>query len=127
MCEGCVLLIAGVWQTAQPTEVNNDFPLAIEVGPPGVVVDGTGGASNRMNCANASTSLRTVAFRGSCGAGGVCVVGNVLRIPAAREVEAGRRQAVTLHLFFGSGTILCEQLIGDAHLDVVGLSREDHE
>src|SRR5712664_2594196 len=49
----------GVWQNEQPTELNRDLPLEIEVAPPGVVVEGMGGASSRMNCANPSTSLST--------------------------------------------------------------------
>src|SRR5437763_7422416 len=57
ICEGCVFMF-DAWQTAQPTDVNNDLPLLMEVVPPGVVVEATGGASSRMNCAKPSTSLR---------------------------------------------------------------------
>src|SRR5260221_8960884 len=46
-----------VWQTLQPMELNRLRPLLMEVAPPGVVVEGTGGASNRMNMANDTVSL----------------------------------------------------------------------
>src|SRR5882757_5393893 len=54
--------MVGVWQTAQPMELNRALPWVIEVAPPGVVVDGVGGARRRMNCANAMTSLGMEAF-----------------------------------------------------------------
>jgi hypothetical protein len=60
--EGWVKLIVGVWHVAQPMALNRFRPLAIEAALPGVVVDGTGGASNRMNIANATTSLGMEAF-----------------------------------------------------------------
>ena len=63
MFEGCVDLIVSVWHVAQPIALNSALPLAIEVAPPGVVVDGIGGARSRMNCANASTSLSMEAFK----------------------------------------------------------------
>jgi hypothetical protein len=47
----------GVWQAAQPMELKSDFPLAMEVEPPGVVVEGVGGAVRRMNMANFTRSL----------------------------------------------------------------------
>ena len=55
--EGWVDLIAGLWQTEQPIELNTADPCEIEVAPPGVVVDGTAGARNFMNIENAITSL----------------------------------------------------------------------
>src|SRR5262245_11309529 len=48
---------AGVWHSAQPTSLNSDLPFVIEVAPPGVVVDGTGGARRRMKNANLTMSL----------------------------------------------------------------------
>ena len=47
----------GVWQIAQPTELNKLRPLLIEVAPPGVVVLGVGGARNRMKMAKPIRSL----------------------------------------------------------------------
>src|SRR5216117_2226843 len=47
----------GVWQTLQPMALNRARPLLIDVEPPGVVVDGVGGASSRMNMAKATVSL----------------------------------------------------------------------
>ena len=55
-------LNVGVWQLAQPTARNNRRPLAIDVAPPGLVVDGVGGANNRMNMANITVSLGMDAF-----------------------------------------------------------------
>ncbi len=48
---------AGEWQTLQPMALKRLFPLLIDVAPPGVVVEGTGGASRRMNMANDTVSL----------------------------------------------------------------------
>ena len=42
--------------------LNSRRPLAIEVVPPGVVVEGVGGASKRMNIANITVSLGMEAF-----------------------------------------------------------------
>ena len=42
---------------AQPMARNSQRPLLIEVAPPGVVVEGMGGASKRMNIANITVSL----------------------------------------------------------------------
>src|ERR1700760_1917199 len=61
MFEGCVFN-DGVWHTEQPIDLNSAAPCVIDVAPPGTVVEGTGGARRRMNCANASTSLRIDAF-----------------------------------------------------------------
>src|SRR4029077_2578404 len=47
----------GVWQRLQPTALNRLLPFAIDVDPPGVVVDGVGGARSRMNIANPTVSL----------------------------------------------------------------------
>src|SRR5271155_1837207 len=60
--EGCVELSVCVWQVAQPMDLNSACPAAIEDAPPGVVVDGTGGASSRMNSANKTMSAGTCAF-----------------------------------------------------------------
>ena len=49
----------GVWQTAQPMALNSDRPLLMDVEPPGVVVEGVGGARKRMKFAKATTSLRS--------------------------------------------------------------------
>src|SRR5260370_11604685 len=57
ICEGCVELIVGVWQVAQPMELKSDRPLEIDVEPPGVVVDGTGGGSMRIKSFKATPSL----------------------------------------------------------------------
>src|SRR5437660_7020798 len=46
-----------VWQSAHPTELNRLRPFAIDVAPPGTVVDGVGGARKRMNIANCTVSL----------------------------------------------------------------------
>src|SRR5438477_7550726 len=51
----------GVWQTAQPTELNSERPRAMEAEPPGTVVDGVGGARSSMNTENSVTSLEEVA------------------------------------------------------------------
>ena len=51
-----------MWQTEQPIELNTAEPCEIEVAPPGVVVDCTGGASIFMNIANPITSLGMEAF-----------------------------------------------------------------
>ena len=51
---------AGVWHKAQPTMLNTRLPLAMESAPPGLVVDGVGGASRRM--ANCTTSLGTAVY-----------------------------------------------------------------
>src|SRR5689334_3766526 len=56
-----VVVSDGVWQTVQPIEANSARPLLIDVEPPGVVVDGVGGASRRMNMAKATVSLITPA------------------------------------------------------------------
>src|SRR5581483_10332819 len=47
----------GVWHEEQPIELNSDLPALMEVEPPGVVVDGAGGADKRMNMENFTTSL----------------------------------------------------------------------
>src|SRR5580692_7394529 len=60
--EGCVELIVGVWQVAQPIALNNDLPREIEAAPPGVVIEGVGGARSRMNSANKTMSEGTSAF-----------------------------------------------------------------
>ena len=60
--EAWVELIVAVWQVAQPMALNSRRPLAIEVVPPGVVVEGVGGASKRMNIANITVSLGMEAF-----------------------------------------------------------------
>jgi hypothetical protein len=46
----------GVWQKAQPTLLNRSRPRVIDAEPPGVVVEGVGGARKRMKNANRSTS-----------------------------------------------------------------------
>src|SRR5580658_1236211 len=60
--EGCVELSVGVWQVAQPMDLKSAAPAAIEVAPPGVLVDGVGGASKRINSANKTMSEGTWAF-----------------------------------------------------------------
>src|SRR5262249_9493012 len=57
MLEGCVELIVGVWHAPQPMFTNAFRPLTIEFAPPGVVVDGVGGARSRMNVENCTASL----------------------------------------------------------------------
>ena len=52
------VFMLGVWQKAHPTELKTFDPFAIDVAPPGVVVDGTGAPSRRMKIANFSTSLK---------------------------------------------------------------------
>src|SRR5215471_535039 len=47
----------GVWHSAQPILLNTCLPFAIDVAPPGVVVEGVGGARRRMNSANFSMSV----------------------------------------------------------------------
>src|SRR5436189_1624479 len=54
-----VVLRVGVWQVLQPMALNRFLPLVIDVEPPGVVVDGVGGARRRMNIAKATASLNT--------------------------------------------------------------------
>src|SRR5215467_12324680 len=49
----------GVWQSAQPVLENSPLPLDIDTEPPGEVVDGVGGARNRMNIENFSMELNT--------------------------------------------------------------------
>src|SRR5258707_14769271 len=46
----------GVWHNAHPMALNICLPLAIEAVPPGVSVEGVGGASNRMNIAKPMAS-----------------------------------------------------------------------
>src|SRR5580658_8312532 len=60
--EGCVELSVGVWHVAHPIELNSAWPRDIEAAPPGVVVDGVGGASSRINSANKTMSEGTWAF-----------------------------------------------------------------
>src|SRR5580698_154988 len=62
MTDGAVLRL-GVWHIAQPTIPNRRLPLAMDAAPPGLLVDGVGGASRRMNIANCTTSLGTA---GNC-------------------------------------------------------------
>src|ERR1700675_570810 len=64
--DGCVELSVRVWQVAQPIALNNDCPREIEAAPPGVVVEGVGGARSRINSANKTMSEGTSAF---CAAG----------------------------------------------------------
>src|SRR5436305_1246135 len=52
-----VVVSDAVWQRAQPMELNRLRPFAIDVAPPGTVVDGVGGARRRMNIANCTVSL----------------------------------------------------------------------
>src|SRR5258708_4018588 len=47
----------GEWQTLQPMALKRLLPLLIDVAPPGVVAEGTGGPSSRMNMANDTVSL----------------------------------------------------------------------
>ena len=56
MASGPVLSF-GVWQSAHPTFAKICRPLLIESGPPGSVVDGVGGARNRMKKENFVTAL----------------------------------------------------------------------
>ncbi len=51
---------AGLWQVAQPIELNNARPLLMEVAPPGVVADGVGWSRKFMKTLNSPTSLVTV-------------------------------------------------------------------
>ncbi len=48
---------AGVWHKAQPMLANSWLPWLIEVDPPGLVVDGVGGARKRMKKENFSMAL----------------------------------------------------------------------
>src|ERR1700686_3398786 len=52
----------GVWHMAQPTKLKRFFPLAMDCAPPGLVVEGVGGARSRMNMANCTTSLGTAVY-----------------------------------------------------------------
>src|SRR5260370_14831292 len=49
----------GEWQVAQPMALKSLRPLAIEVAPPGVVVEGVGWSRNCMKTLNSPTSLVT--------------------------------------------------------------------
>ena len=49
----------GVWHRAHPTDWNEMLPFVIDVCPPGIVVDGVGGARNRMKSLNFSIPLVT--------------------------------------------------------------------
>jgi hypothetical protein len=60
--DACVLPTVGAWQVAHPMALNNERPLLMEVVPPGVLVDGVGAASKRMNIANITVSLGMEAF-----------------------------------------------------------------
>jgi regulator of protease activity HflC (stomatin/prohibitin superfamily) len=77
----------GVWHSAQPMLVNVFRPALTEVEPPGVVIDGVGGARKRMKIANASildgTSVTAVASK---------LVGDSDRV----EVAAGLRVQLVL-------------------------------
>src|SRR5260370_6021892 len=57
--EACVVS-DGVWQLAQPMALKRLRPLAIDVGPPGEVVEGVGWSRNCMNALNSPASLVTV-------------------------------------------------------------------
>src|ERR1700733_2795034 len=59
MFELWVELIVGVWQVAHPMDENNALPVEIAEAPPGVVVEGIGGASRRMNSAKSTISEGT--------------------------------------------------------------------
>ena len=99
----------GVWHSAQPTLVEQPACRARSTSaPPGVLADGVGGARKRMKSANFSTQLSTPARR--CRRALVIAVGH-LRELAGRGLVA-----------FG-----LEQLVGDAHLHVVGLAGEEQQ
>src|SRR5260370_23432755 len=57
--EACVVS-DGVWQLVQPMALKRLRPLAIDVGPPGEVVEGVGWSRNCMNALNSPASLVTV-------------------------------------------------------------------
>jgi hypothetical protein len=50
----------GAWHVAQPMALKSLRPLAIEVVPPGKVVEGVGWSRNCMKALNSPTSLVTV-------------------------------------------------------------------
>src|SRR5205085_9280383 len=47
----------GVWHSAHPAAVNASRPRPIDADPPGMFIDGFGGARKRMKDANRSTAL----------------------------------------------------------------------
>ncbi len=51
------VFIVGVWHALQPMDENSALPRAMEAAPPGVSVEGAGGARKRMKFANCTTSL----------------------------------------------------------------------
>ena len=65
-CDTCVVPGDGLWQVAQPIELNKALPLEIDSGETGCPLSMTppvgGGARNRMKFANAETSSSTAAF-----------------------------------------------------------------
>src|SRR5271165_881373 len=52
----------GVWHMAQPITLKLRLPLAMDGAPPGLVLEGFGGARRRMNIANCTMSLGTSAY-----------------------------------------------------------------
>ena len=51
-----------MWHMAQPIALKFWLPLAMDCAPPGLVLEGVGGARRRMNIANCTTSLGTSAY-----------------------------------------------------------------
>ena len=108
------VFIAGVWHSAQPICEKTRAPSAIDAAPPGAVVDGVGGASRRMNIAKPTVSLGTAV---------VCIA---VMLVASSGVGFNRQFAGKCR-FIGTRTLVREELVGDAHFDVVGFARENLE
>ena len=51
-------------------------------------------------------------------------VGRVLRVAVAAQIQAAGGQAGALLILTRQGSLVLENLVGNAHLDVVGLTRE---
>ena len=96
----------GVWQLLHPTMAKTFLPFAIDATPPGLSRDGVGGARKRMK--NENFSMELIASIG---------VGRI-------RVSDAVRIAHVLAIFF---TLGLEQIVRDAHLDVVGLAREHQQ
>ena len=98
----------GVWQSAHPTEPKSALPLAIDGAPPGVSIDGTGGASMRMK--NENFSIELIAPTAVVASVSTTLLG------WAANWHAGALVALGL-----------EHLVGDPHFDVVGLAGEQQQ
>src|ERR1700730_13954691 len=58
--------------------------------------------------------------------GGAIGVGGVLGVADSSEIQAVGRKPASRLVLTRQWPVLCKQLIGDAHLHVVGLTGEDH-